>query len=707
MSTAAPPRENPVAESDRAQISRVPYLPGLDGLRALAVVAVMVYHANSEWLPGGFLGVEMFFVISGYLITLLLIAERERTYRISLGHFWMRRARRLLPAVFTMMLLVTLWTAIFERHALGQLRGDVLAGTFYVSNWYQIWVGLGYTASGDFAPLRHLWSLAVEEQFYLWWPLVMVLLLGRAGTRRVADVSRWLFLSAVLITLVVALLYYGGPIGTPTTTPDAYWDLTGRPLAKVDTLYLSTVTRAGGLLLGAAFALVWRPFAVMRGPLRTKGRWFDVGAALALVVLGMMVWSIHLVTVDGASPTLFRGGLFAVGMAMLVLIAAVTHGGTYSRRLLGIRPLVWIGLRSYGLYLYHWPIFMILRGVAGNPLTMRQFVVGMAATVCVTELSFRWIETPIRTRGFRGLWTGRTARIRPPGRGPMIGVTAAALGLALFAGTSLATAPLRQNEIAEDLIANEQFITDLAGIDEAPPVPTTRPATSTTLADDDTSGEAAPTTVPAVAPTTVAAIDPTASTVPDTTVPDTTVPPTTAAPVVQQGVVTDMSTVTPLTVQQGLPGFPLVGLGDSVMLGATEELGAMGFVVDAVVSRQMKTYLPDLQGIKDRGLLGAAVVVHLGTNGPFSDETLAQTMAILADVPVVVMLTSKADRGWVAGNNDKIRALPASYPNVTVLDWEALAPGCAGDCFYGDGIHLNQAGQNYYATIIGQLLGLV
>ena len=223
MATVAPPRAPTVAASDRAQISRVPYLPGLDGLRAIAVVAVMIYHANSAWLPGGFLGVEMFFVISGYLITLLLIAERERTYRISLGQFWLRRARRLLPAVFLMMLMVTLWTALFERHALGQLRGDVLAGTFYVSNWYQVWEGLGYTASGDFAPLRHLWSLAVEEQFYLIWPIIMVLLLGRAGTRRVADVSRWLFVAAIAITVLVALAFHAGPIGEPAQTPEAYW----------------------------------------------------------------------------------------------------------------------------------------------------------------------------------------------------------------------------------------------------------------------------------------------------------------------------------------------------------------------------------------------------------------------------------------------------------------------------------------------------
>ncbi len=152
---------------------------------------------------------------------------------------------------------------------------------------------------------------------------------------------------------MIALVYYHGPIGTPATTPNAYWSIGGRSIAKLDTLYLSTVTRAGGLLLGSAFALVWRPYAVMRGPLRSKGRiLFDVGAILSVAALAWMVWSIHLVTIVGASASLFRGGLFLVGLAMLVLIAAVTHGGTYSRRLLGIRPLVWVGLRSYGLYLY-------------------------------------------------------------------------------------------------------------------------------------------------------------------------------------------------------------------------------------------------------------------------------------------------------------------------------------------------------------------
>ncbi len=173
------------AAASAAQISQLPHLRGLDGLRALAVVAVMVYHANHSWLSGGFLGVEMFFVISGYLITLLLIGEHERSGRVRLGQFWLRRARRLLPALFVMMTLLAMYLALFNRRPQGRTRGDFIGGILYGSNWYQIVVGQGYTATEAFAPLRHLWSLAVEEQFYLVWPLVMLLIL-RHGARPVA-----------------------------------------------------------------------------------------------------------------------------------------------------------------------------------------------------------------------------------------------------------------------------------------------------------------------------------------------------------------------------------------------------------------------------------------------------------------------------------------------------------------------------------------
>jgi peptidoglycan/LPS O-acetylase OafA/YrhL len=730
MTTFAPPTSPAIdVREHNARISRVPYLPGLDGMRALAVIAVMIYHANSTWLPGGFLGVEMFFVISGYLITLLLIAEREKNYRISLVDFWKRRARRLLPALFVLMLLVTLYTAIFERSAVGQLRGDVIGGFFYGSNWYQLFVGLGYTAAFDFAPLRHLWSLAVEEQFYVLWPLVMIALLGRKGTRKVADVSRWLLLAAVSITIITALLYHPGVIGDPSETPEAYWFIGDRPISKLDFLYIGTFSRASGVLLGAAFAMLWRPYALMRGPLRTKGSWFDAFAVVAFVGLGWMCWNIYLVGPSGAADArLFRGGLFLASVLTLVMIAAISHPGARANKVIGNPVLVWIGVRSYGLYLYHWPIYQAIRKLAGNKLTVSEFVLAMVLTLLITEVSYRMIETPIRTGTFMKMVRRARWSHTPTPRRILAGSVAVAAVFSLFAGASLATAELRQNEIADGFEDNQDSVTNLGAADAsvperssvptssapastAPPttmspttmVPTTVPVTTVPIAEGETPPETtvAPTTVP---PTTVPPT--TAAPVPGTTVPPATTPPP-PPPLYSLGIVTDVATITPLAVPEPVNGgLKLIGFGDSVMLGSAEELAARGFTVDAVQSRQFSAALPQLQAISDNGFLGSAVVVHLGTNGSFPQTSLDQMMGILAEVPIVVFVTGKADRGWIAGNNEKIRALPSNYSNVTVIDWEVLGPQCAGDCFYDDNIHLNSNGQTYYADLIARVLGL-
>ena len=429
-------------------VGRVPYLPGLDGMRALAVVAVMVYHANSSWLPGGFLGVEVFFVISGYLITLLLIGEHERTGGVALGQFWVRRARRLLPALFTLLIGVTIYTALFRRDALGQLRGDVIASLAYVSNWYQIWVGQGYTASGDFAPLRHLWSLAVEEQFYLLWPLVMVLLL-RLGRRRLPSLSWALLGVAVAIAALVAAVAPRGPIGTPEVTPDAYWNVAGRAISKLDFLYLSTPTRATGLLLGAAFAMVWRPAALLRGPMRRRAPLLDVVAVIGLVTLGALCWYLHIVTPEGVDAWLFRGGFLATGFAALCVIAAVTHQRSATGRLLGTSLLVWIGTRSYGLYLFHWPIYQGIRRVAGRPLTVVEFAVAMAASFVVAELSYRWIEMPVRRQELGRVWRRLQRTASTNGRRALAAFAALMITFVGVGVAGLATAQLRPNAIAE------------------------------------------------------------------------------------------------------------------------------------------------------------------------------------------------------------------------------------------------------------------
>ena len=406
-------------------LSRMPYLPGLDGLRAIAVVAVMLYHANHGWLEGGFLGVEVFFVISGYLITLLLIGEHERTGAVDLRQFWFRRFRRLLPALFVMMALVAVYITVAFPETREATRGDFVGGASYFSNWYQIWVGQSYTASEAFVPLRHLWSLAVEEQFYVVWPLVMLAFLRRSRGRLPA-VGLQLIGASVLIAVVVAILYTPGVVGSCAIEYKAgTWNIFGRCISANDTLYLSSFSRAGGLMLGAGFAMLWRPMAIMRGPLRDKGKRLDVLAAAALLVLVGFFATMYLEKGREYNPWLFRGGMFLTGVLTLVLIAAASHQGAATGRLLGNKLFVWIGTRSYGLYLYHWPVYQIIRKQANIEMTIAEMVLAMLITVPITEASYRFIESPIRKHGF-------AATMRKLQRPTMNVVAAGAVGFTLI-----------------------------------------------------------------------------------------------------------------------------------------------------------------------------------------------------------------------------------------------------------------------------------
>lgn len=648
-----------------ADINRVPYLPGLDGMRALAVVAVMIYHANPDWLKGGFLGVEVFFVISGYLITLLLISEKARTSTVNITSFWVRRARRLLPALFTLLILLTVWTSLFEREALGKLRGDVIAAFFYVSNWYQIWTGAGYTAANDFAPLRHLWSLAVEEQFYLIWPVVMVLFL-RGGVRRISGMSRWLFLAAVGVTVVTALLYHPGPVGTPEITPEAYWDIFGREISKADFLYLSTPTRASGLLLGAAFAMIWRPVAVMRGNLRDKGRMLDVGAIVGVIVLALLMWRVGFIGPSGVDSFLFRGGFFVTDIATLAIIAAVTHQRAFTSRALSSPVLLWIGTRSYGLYLYHWPIYQLIRNIAGKHMKFHEFVLAMVATVIVTELSYRFIETPIRKGTVGESWT-RMRNSPTPGPRRILyfgGIVVASF--TLFAGYSLATAELLQNQVAR-------------GFEEA------EGSTCDVINDPTCSGS-----------------DETAT----TDSPTTDVPQSTEAGAVLGPEATSTTLETTTTTTAVAVVLDQLTLGDSVMLGAAVQLEDLGFVVDAQESRAFVNGLDTVLTLEQQGRLGDVVVIHLGTNGAINPDDMTRMMDALSDVPQVLLLTVDVNRDYTAGNNALLFQTAGAYPNVVLLDWAGRAADCPGDCFYDDGFHLRPDGQDYYASLIAEILGL-
>ncbi len=615
----------------------VPYVPGLDGLRALAVIAVIVYHANKQWLGGGFLGVEVFFVISGYLITLLLVAERERTGTVSFGQFWFRRARRLLPALFTMLIALITYVAFFNRDYLGTLRGDVVAGVSYVANWFQIWTGSSYTSSAEFAPLRHLWSLAVEEQFYIVWPVIMFVLLRRVRGRAIAIFGGVFLLAAIAISVYVAALYVPGNLSDASQTMSLF----GREVQRTDYLYLGTLSRSSGLLLGAALATMWQPWAIRRGTAGKNANALDLAGVVSLVALAVMCVrfkDVVLVQDVGSQgyDLLYQGGFALVGVATLVAIATVTHPRSrLGRYVLGSAILVWIGRRSYGLYLYHWVIFQIYRQDTkqlGTPLGLAEFVGLVALSLALSEVSYRFVETPIRkgqlTAAFRR-WRAHQGGVR----GPLPVAIAACALVPLFAIVSMAGAAVNANDVQQGLDDNEGAVVT---------TPTTMPTTATSVA------------------------------------------PATTQPVQK---------------------FDVFALGDSVMLGSAKKLTAQGIVVDAVKSRQVREGLQVINYYTSIGQLGDNVVIHLGTNGSTTTETFHQLIEPMSQISKVVVLTVRVPgRPYQKANNEIINALPARFPNVTVVDWFTLSQNNKS-WFSGDGVHLNGVGQDAYVAAILAALG--
>jgi len=353
------------------------YEPSLDGIRAFSVIAVMLYHANIAWLPGGFLGVEVFFVVSGFLITSLLIEERESTRRIDLKQFWIRRARRLLPALVVMLAATAVCVAFYATDSAPDFRRDVLPSLGYFSNWWQIFaVDTPYFAASSLPVLRHLWSLAVEEQWYLIWPLLFVFILG----------AKWMRpkISGAL------LLLCSGAIMFATALRFVQDDET-----RTNFLYLSTLTRSSGLLLGAAVAMLWRPWRNNSLPSWWKSSLADALAVASIAVIGVLMATVHV-----ADAQLYQGGLAVTTIASAVIIAVVMRpNGLFVKKFFSQELFVEIGRRSYGLYLWHWPIFVVAHARdSGNRLA-----VALALTVIINEFVYQYVEIPTR-QGALGNW---------------------------------------------------------------------------------------------------------------------------------------------------------------------------------------------------------------------------------------------------------------------------------------------------------------
>ena len=406
----------------------------------MAVVAVLLYHGGVSWSGGGFLGVEMFFVLSGFLITSLLVAEWGRSGRIALRSFWERRARRLLPALFALVAAIGVYYALAgPTKAVPGLQGDGISTLLYFSNWHQVAAGTNYfAASGPVSPLQHTWSLAIEEQFYVLWPLLVLGVLGltrRRGASERRSLQALLGLSlggAAIASGEMALLFASG--------------------RGLDRVYYGTDTRATGLLLGASLAIALairrkpnpaHPAAPGTPPL-ASARARQALAAASLIVLPLLVAGI--VLADGDDAWVYPFGMLGTDAAMVVLIAAVVlRPQAAGARLMAFAPLRAVGKISYGLYLWHFPLFLWLDESSTGQRGAALLILRLAVTLVVSVISYAIIEQPIRQRR-RPAWVVRG--LAPVGAGAavvslLMASAASSLPVGVPAAAKLPTAPAR------------------------------------------------------------------------------------------------------------------------------------------------------------------------------------------------------------------------------------------------------------------------
>jgi len=710
---------------------RLPYLPGVDGLRAVAVMAVLLYHADLPWIRGGFLGVDVFFVISGYLITSLLLGEwRQRGY-IDFPAFWLRRARRLLPALFLLIAATLIFALVALSSEVAGLRDDTFAALGYTTNWYLIFDHQSYfEIMGRPSLFRHLWSLAVEEQFYILWPLLLTALLWLWRPRFVLLI---VLSGAVASAVLMALLY--------------------QPDVDPSRVYYGTDTRGVGLLVGSALAFVWVPGRIAARAGRARPWLLD---AIGLSAFGVLFYAF--VRLDGLQPFLYQGGFALVALASAVVIAVLVHPRAHLGGLLGRQPLRWLGLRSYGIYLWHWPVYMLTRPQFDVPIDgLPLLALRLGITVIIAELSYRLLETPIRAGALGRIWRAlREAqgalrwrlRIQWAGAGGVALASVAMVGMSVV-GAQRPASPSYLSVDAVHIVVSASAASEAAmQHDPAPTVtptprlmrptftlipaprefPTATPQTPlpTPTPTAEIVADLPATDPPAESPATAATEPPAESTpeqppVTDTpaaepeseTEPAPTEPPPDEAPPPDAG--QEPATPPELTSAESEPEPPpasepaptevplvrVTAIGDSVMLGAANTLaaGVGNIEVDAAVGRQVSAAIDLLSAYRDAGRLGEVVIVHMGNNGTFSSGQFDQMMEVLAGVRRVVFVNLKVPRSWEGPNNSVLAEGVTRYSNATLVDWHTTGID-RPDFFWDDGIHLRPEGAQYYAQLI-------
>ncbi|WP_294497466.1 acyltransferase family protein [uncultured Rothia sp.] len=628
-------------------------LPGLDGLRAIAVLLVIVYHFWPTVLPGGMIGVDIFFVISGFLITSLLLREGALNGRIALGSFWVRRARRLLPAIALMILVLGPVSLIVGGDIQVNLGRQLLGAATFSSNWISIFAGNDYFAQTSPELFTNFWSLAVEEQFYVLWPLLIVasgLLLGR----------RWRHFSAIMVLGILASLGVA-----------AFLLMNGTPISRI---YYGTDTHLYGLLLGAllAFARPWSLYPPMgKKALYRVAQPFGLIAFTRVMVSWLSLFALipYAILVPESAPGaipwgLFGASLLALGVIQGMLPDMLAGASEALRRLLNFAPLRWVGERSYGLYLWHWPLAVVMHYVLGADRSPLVNVGVLVATFAIAEMSYRWIETPIRRRGFResanrviASFQNATVKALPIALTLLVIAAAGATGVAVRTAPAMTTAQQSVEDgkraAAERLKARQEARASAS-------------ASSSAIAKD---GKDAKVNASASASASQEATGP-------------------------------------------INSSQVTVVGDSIVVAVSPDLydKMPEAQIDAAEGRTIAKALPIIKTMGASGQIRQTLVLSVTANSTILDGQLDQVLAAMPADSKLVLVTGYGPRNlsWIEYSNTKIHEFASQHSDrVIIADWNSAirqALQTQSGLLASDGVHPEAAGQELYARVVEQAI---
>lgn len=594
------------------------YVTGVDGMRTLAVVGVIIYHLFIAQLPGGFLGVPLFLLISGYFVTDQLQNEWDQHQTIDLISFYRRRFRRLYPPLVGMLLVTVVYITLFSHQLLYQLRQVVVTNLLWVYNWWEIGHGQSYfdRFSGE-SPFTHLWTLEVEAQFYLIWPALLFIVLVGLGKRR--RLIKWLTLTlAVLSAVLMAVLY--------------------NP-ANLNRVYYGTDTRAFSLLLGAWLAMVW-PRKHLRGNLAPTGKTILNGGG----VISLLIILIGFCSLDGQAKFTYFGGMFLYSLAGMVLLATIVHPGASMNRWLTNPAFSWIGRRSYGIYIYQFPIMIFYEAkvqVGAHPF-INGFI-EVAMILVAAELSYRLVEMPAKNLQLKEL-VGKL-KTRPAGlkRWVRLGATSLLVCVALVGLALPEKAPAKtalQNHLTK---ANEATAArnKLIAAGKAPKVNVNAKS---------------------------------------------------------------LKTKYQLSTKQikALGKLKMTVIGDSVMADAAQNIQELvpDAYVDAQVGRQGSAGPAIIKELKKNGRLAKIVVLNLGTNGPMTTQTVNEILAAVGKGRQIYWINAHLPtKSWEKTVNSQLKKTAKEHSNIHLVDWNAQSKGHAS-WFAKDRVHMGPEGNVQFTRLL-------